>query len=71
MTKPVLTCSRLNRQVMGVAGAIIISGFISAIVFDNIVGVLVMAFVGLGLFIGGLTGKCGLKLILVHMPWNR
>lgn len=60
----------LQRQVMIVAGFLILLGA----VLGNFVQYsfwALSAFVGLGLFFAGLTGFCGMALLLEKMPWNK
>lgn len=60
----------VQRQVMIVAGALVAIGTLLGLFLHP--GFLVLpAFVGLGLFQAGLTGWCGMAMLLEKMPWNR
>lgn len=60
----------LERQVRMAAGALVVSGIILGSVWSP--GFyLLSAFVGTGLFVSGLTGWCGLALLLAKAPWNK
>lgn len=60
----------IMRQVQIAAGSLILSGvFLGWIV--NPVFYALAAFVGAGLTFAGVTGWCGMALILKAMPWNR
>lgn len=60
----------LERQVRIAAGLLVVSGVISgALVTPLFYGL--SAFVGAGLIFAGVTGSCGIGLVLARMPWNR
>jgi len=60
----------LMRQVQIVAGANIFVGTLLG-VFVNPWFLLIPGFFGAGLTFAGITGACGLALVLTKMPWNR
>lgn len=60
----------IQRQVMIAAGGLGLLGTLLGI-FIHPGFLVVPAFVGLGLFQAGLTGWCGMALLLEKMPWNR
>ncbi len=66
------TCSVLpmNRQIQCIAGCLVLSGTILGYIVDEKY-YLIASFVGAGLTFAGLTGWCGMALILAKMPWNR
>ena len=60
----------LERQVRIVAGLLVFAGAaLGWFVHPAWVGL--AAFVGAGLVFAGVTNKCGMALLLLHMPWNR
>ena len=61
----------LMRQVFLVAGMIILLGHILSWVTGQNSYLLLPIFVGFGLSVSGLTGWCGLQLLLAKMPWNK
>ena len=60
----------LMRQVQLAAGLISATGAALALAVDSRFALLPL-FTGCGLLFAGLTGKCGLALLLAKMPWNR
>ena len=60
----------LMRQVQLTVGFISATGAALALAVDFRFAVLPL-FTGCGLLFAGLTGKCGLALLLAKMPWNR
>lgn len=60
----------LLRQVQIVVGALSATGAILALTVDRWFAVLPF-FLGCGLFFAGITGACGMALLLARMPWNR
>lgn len=60
----------LQRQVQIGAGSLALTGTLLGL-FVSPWFFIVPAFVGAGLMVAGLTGFCGLALVLVHAPWNR
>jgi rhodanese-related sulfurtransferase len=59
----------LQRQVMIAAGSIVLAGLLLA-AFVSPLFVALTAFVGCGLVFAGLSGHCGLAMLLKRMPWN-
>lgn len=58
------------RQVQIAAGLIVLAGVILGVLVSPwLLGL--SAFVGAGLTFAGLTGWCGLAMLLSRMPWNR
>jgi rhodanese-related sulfurtransferase len=60
----------LQRQVQIGAGGMVLVGTVLG-VFASPWFLVIPAFVGAGLTMAGVTGFCGLALMLRHMPWNR
>jgi rhodanese-related sulfurtransferase len=60
----------LERQVRIAAGALVAVGT-AAGGFVTPWALVVPAFVGCGLVFAGLTGTCGMGMMLARMPWNR
>lgn len=58
------------RQVFIGAGALILGGVLLTH-FVNYTFVLIPLFVSLGLLVSGVTGWCGMALLLSKMPWNK
>lgn len=60
----------LERQVMAIAGSLVLAGvLLSLFVHPWFLGL--AAFVGAGLTVAGLTGFCGMALLLARAPWNQ
>ncbi len=60
----------LERQVRIVAGLMVLVGILMGwLVHPACFGL--SAFVGAGLIYAGVTDRCGMGLLLAHMPWNR
>lgn len=60
----------LEEQVRIGAGSIVLVGvFLGA--FIHHLFYIVPAFIGLGLIVSGITGWCGMSLLLEKMPWNK
>lgn len=59
----------LNRQVRFVAGLLVLAGIALSFINKWFLGVGI--FVGCGLVFSGLTGWCGMALLLARMPWNK
>jgi rhodanese-related sulfurtransferase len=60
----------LERQVLLGAGFLVLTGVIlSLLVHPNWIAL--SAFVGAGLMVAGLTGFCGMALLLARAPWNQ
>ena len=59
----------LDRQIRLIAGLLILAGTLGSFAFRPLLGLTL--FVGGGLTFSGLTGWCGMGLLLAQMPWNR
>lgn len=60
----------LERQVLAIAGFLVLSGVVlSLTVHPWFIGL--AAFVGAGLMVAGITGFCGMALLLARAPWNQ
>jgi len=60
----------LIRQVHIGAGSLILLGLALALTFHP-AWIGLSAFVGAGLLVAGLTGFCGMAILLAKMPWNK
>ncbi len=60
----------LMRQVMLAAGVLVLLGYVLSVTLHSNF-ILLSVFVGAGLSMSGLTGWCGMALILSKMPWNK
>lgn len=60
----------LQRQVQIAAGSLVLLGAVLGATVSPWLHLL-SAFVGAGLVFAGLSGFCGMALLLVRMPWNR
>ncbi len=60
----------LMQQVLLAAGTLVTLGIILALVVDPRF-VFLPLFVGCGLMFSGITGWCGMSLLLAKMPWNQ
>lgn len=60
----------LDRQVQLTVGLFVLIGSALAY-FAHPLFMLLPAFIGAGLVFAGLSGTCGLALLLARMPWNR
>ena len=60
----------LMRQVQIVAGALIVLGVVLGY-FVHSGFFLLAGFVGAGLMFAGITGFCGMAVLLMKMPWNK
>lgn len=63
-------CISIQRQVMLVAGSLITISMLLGYFYDYLFYALA-AFVGLGLMFAGISGFCGMALLLESMPWNK
>lgn len=59
----------LFRQIQIGAGALVLAGVIGSAFWHPMY--LLSAFVGAGLMFAGITGFCGLGILLSKMPWNK
>ena len=60
----------IMRQVQIVAGSLILLGAVLGFACSSW-WFLLPTFVGAGLLFAGISGFCGMALLLMHMPWNR
>lgn len=60
----------ITQQVFIVAGSLILTGLLLAYVIHPLF-LLLPTLVGGGLLFAGLTGWCGMALLLMRMPWNK
>ena len=60
----------LMRQVQIIVGFLSAVGGLLALTVNNLFAIIPLV-VGSGLLVAGLTGFCGLALVLVKMPWNK
>lgn len=60
----------LERQVRIAAGTLVLFGVLLGVFLSPIFYGL-SAFVGAGLIFAGITGTCGMGMLLARMPWNR
>jgi rhodanese-related sulfurtransferase len=67
---PIQAPLEMGRQVQITAGGLILlGGALGLLVHPGFWGL--SALVGGGLFMGGVTGRCGMARLLAVMPWNR
>ena len=57
------------RQIQIVAGLLVLAGVIGSLFWPPLIWL--SGFVGAGLCVAGITGFCGLGVLLSAMPWNR
>ena len=69
-TAKLTNCLPLLRQTFIVAGMIIILAHVLALTVSPLWFALSGA-VGVGLFVAGLTGWCGMTVLLAKLPWNK
>jgi rhodanese-related sulfurtransferase len=60
----------LERQVRGVAGALVLTGALGGLLVHPAVGLLAVG-VSAGLVFSAVTDTCGMAMLLARMPWNR
>lgn len=60
----------LQRQVMIAAGSLVLLGVLLGYALSPWL-FLLSGFVGAGLIFAGISGFCGMALLLQRMPWNR
>lgn len=58
------------RQVMILAGALVLIGSIMGMIFSPL-WMLLSGFVGAGLLFAGVSGICAMQKVLSQMPWNK
>ena len=61
----------LVRQTFLTAGMIVLLGLILFFITESTLALAIPAFVGAGMVFSGLTGWCGMQLLLSRMPWNK
>ena len=59
----------LERQVRIAAGSLVLLGAALSFIHPAFIGL--SAFIGAGLVFAGITGTCGMGMILARMPWNQ
>ncbi len=59
----------LERQILIAAGSLVLFGFLGSYIWFPLL--YLSAFVGAGLIFAGVSGFCGLGILLSKMPWNR
>lgn len=69
-TKSLTNRLPIMRQVFIGAGSIVLVGTVLTYLFGEMY-LLIPLFVSLGLLVSGLTGWCGMALVLSKMPWNK
>lgn len=69
-TKSLTSRLPIMRQVFIGAGSIVLIGTVLTYLFGEMY-LLIPLFVSLGLLVSGLTGWCGMALLLSKMPWNK
>jgi rhodanese-related sulfurtransferase len=60
----------IYRQVMIAAGGLVILGVLLGVLVSPVF-YLLAALIGGGLMFGGISGRCGMAILLGAMPWNR
>ena len=60
----------MENQVRIVAGGIVLTAVLLT-QFVNPVFIWLSGFVGVGLLISGFTEWCGMRMLLMRMPWNQ
>lgn len=60
----------MERQIRLTAGIIVVLGLLLGF-FVTPWFYLIVLFMGAGLIFSGLTGECGLGVLLMHLPWNK
>ena len=63
-------CLQLDRQVQLIVGSSVLAGSLLGY-FVNPIFFLLSGFFGAGLTFAGITGFCGLAVMLAKMPWNQ
>jgi len=69
-TKNVKGTLPIMRQVQIATGILILTGTLGSLFFTPTL-IWLAAFVGAGLTFAGLSGWCGMAILLGHMPWNK
>ncbi|HCM5829495.1 rhodanese family protein [Klebsiella pneumoniae] len=60
----------IMRQVQIVAGTLVLAGVVLGYTADSRL-FLLSGFIGAGLLFAGISGRCGMAMFLLKMPWNR
>ena len=60
----------MERQVRIAAGTMVLAGVLLGWLIDPWF-ILISALIGAGLIFSGVTGSCGMAMVLAKMPWNR
>ncbi len=60
----------IMQQVLLCAGLLVLGGLLLS-VYVHPAYIAITAFVGMGLTFSGMTGWCGMSLVLAKMPWNK
>ncbi|MEG2140828.1 MAG: rhodanese family protein [Bilophila sp.] len=63
------TSLSLFRQIQIGAGSLVVLGVVGSVLWSPLLWL--AGFVGAGLVFAGVSGFCGLGILLSHMPWNR
>ena len=69
-TKSLTSRLPIMRQVFIGAGSLVLLGLVLSY-FSSSYFLLIPLFVSLGLLVSGITGWCGMALLLANMPWNK
>ncbi len=59
----------LERQVFITAGALVLTGVLGSLLWPP--ALFLAGFIGAGLIFAGVSGSCGLGMLLAKMPWNK
>ncbi len=59
----------LERQILIAAGVLVLLGFLGSFIWEPLL--FLAGFVGAGLVFAGVSGFCGLGILLSKMPWNK
>ena len=59
----------LSRQIFIAAGSLVLSGVVGRLFWPSLLWL--SGIVGGGLVFGGVTGFCGMGILLSKMPWNK
>ena len=57
------------RQIQMIAGFLVLAGVIGSLFWPPLIWL--SGFIGAGLLFAGITGFCGMGILLSNMPWNR
>lgn len=59
----------ITRQICSIAGALVLTGGLTSLMWPGMVWLTIG--IGAGLCLSGLTGWCAMASLLIKMPWNR